>query len=233
MKRLERYIVITGVIHCQTGLRIGGTKEGIEIGGQDNPILRHPITNIPYIPGSSLKGKLRSLLEQKHCTERLRGGEPCGCGQEDCLVCRIFGPHKNTRHSLGPTRLLVRDASLTPESEAWLRSAWEEKGIDFSEIKTEVTVNRSTGIAADKGLRTQERVPAGAKFDFEVSFRVFEGDNEKQLVDFFMEGLNLLQADYLGGSGSRGYGKVKIENLKRTIVKDRPAEENAEKNSQG
>ena len=209
------YKTITGTITCETGLRIGGSSESIEIGGMENPIIRHPITDEPYIPGSSLKGKLRSLLEYKHGRRDNRGddndrtGEPCQCGQ--CIICRVFGAHKNTRHRLGPTRVLFRDASLTTKSKKWLIDAQASKGIFFTEVKTENIIDRNTGIAANKGLRTQERVPAGAEFDFEISVRIFDDDNEGEIITLLEDGLTMLEQDYLGGSGSRGYGKVKID----------------------
>lgn len=206
--KLKTYKTITGTITCETGLRIGGSKESIEIGGMENPIIRHPITDEPYIPGSSLKGKTRSLLELKHGRVSPTG-EPCGCGQ--CIVCRVFGPHKNVRHTLGPTRALFRDAALTDESRKWLQSAREEKGLFYAEVKTENIIDRRTGVAAEKGLRTQERVPAGTAFNFEIAVRIFEGDKETEIMGFVEEGLKLLQQDYLGSSGSRGYGKVKLE----------------------
>jgi CRISPR-associated protein Csm3 len=214
---LTKYRTISGTITCETGLRIGGSTESIEIGGMENPIIRHPITDEPYIPGSSLKGKVRSLLEYKHDRRDRRGrpkgearrdnGEPCECGQ--CIICRVFGPHKNPSHDLGPTRALFRDAMLTDDSREWLVSAQADKGIVFAEVKTENLVNRLTGTAEHP--RTLERVPADTKFDFEISVRIFDGDNEQEILDFIEEGLALLQQDYLGGSGSRGYGKVSLE----------------------
>lgn len=55
--------IISGILECVTGTRIGGTQEKFEIGGIDNPVIKDPLTDLPYIPGSSLKGKLRHLLE--------------------------------------------------------------------------------------------------------------------------------------------------------------------------
>ena len=205
-RKLTGYRLIEGVITCETGLRIGGSTESIEIGGMENPIIRHPITDEPYIPGSSLKGKVRSLLELKHGRVSPTG-EPCGCGQ--CMICRVFGPHKNPRHKLGPTRILVRDAALTDESKAWLEKAREDRGLFYAEVKTENIVNRLTGTAEHP--RTIERVPADTEFKFEIAVRLFEDDDEAQIMSLIQEGLDLLQQDYLGSSGSRGYGKVKLE----------------------
>ena len=55
--------VIEGDLELVTGLHIGAGNDEIRIGGIDNPVLKHPYSGQPYIPGSSLKGKVRSLLE--------------------------------------------------------------------------------------------------------------------------------------------------------------------------
>jgi CRISPR-associated protein Csm3 len=125
------------------------------------------------------------------------------------MVCRVFGPHRNPHHDLGPTRALFRDAELTEKSLKWLEDARAEMGTAYAEVKTENMVDRRTGTA--KNPRTQERVPAGTAFDFEISIRIFDEDDEGAIVGFVEEGLALLEQDYLGGSGSRGYGKVSLE----------------------
>jgi len=209
--KISKFISITGTIHCESGLRIGGTKEGIvEPGGSENTIIRHPITSLPYIPGSSIKGKMRSLLELDAASvANIDGGKPCGCGT--CLVCKVFGSHAMINKEI--TRILVRDCAITEASESLLRTTQEEKGLNFAEIKSENIIDRKTGIAANKGLRTQERVPAGTEFKMNITLKLFEGDDKDKMVDFVKKGLTLLQKDYLGSSGSRGYGKIKINNL--------------------
>lgn len=207
--RLLKHKQITGTLTCKTGLRIGGSKEDIEVGGTDNPIIRDPVSRLPYIPGSSLKGKLRSLLEYKEGKVG-PNGMPCGCGQSGCKVCLVFGPHRNVRHSLGPTRIIVRDAPLSAESKARLESLLDQ-GIDFAEIKRENIIDRSTGVAAGGGLRTQERVPKDTKFDFTIHVRIFDGDDEHGIVGFIEQGLKGLESEYLGGSGTRGYGWVSVD----------------------
>jgi len=185
----------------------------MEIGGTDNPILRHPINNFPYVPGSSLKGKIRSLLEQKHCAEQvMRDGKPCSCG--NCDVCRIFGC-ANSRNTRSTTRVIFRDCLLTEESRRILENAREELGVPYSESKTEVLIDRKTGLSYGRiGPRTQERIPEGTQFGLEIVLRRFEGDDVEKDTKFIQEGLALLQNDTLGGSGSRGYGKVSITDLK-------------------
>ena len=211
--KLNKFMSITGTIHCETGLRIGGTKEGvIEPGGTENTVIRHPITSLPYIPGSSLKGKMRSLLETDSSFSGAiieADGKPCGCGK--CLVCKAFGSHGMRNKEI--TRILVRDCSLTEDSEKVLREAQEEKGLNFTEIKSENIIDRRTGVAADKGLRTQERVPAGTEFKMNITLKLFEGDDENKFLDVVKKGLALIQQDYLGSSGSRGYGQITIKDL--------------------
>ena len=199
--KLIEHFPISGVIECLTGLRIGGSKDEIEIGGMDNPVIRHPRNHFPYIPGSSLKGKMRSALEYKHGKVG-NGGQPCGCCEDDCPVCRLFGPHMKPSHPLGPTRVLVRDAVMkvgeNENPESWI------------EIKSENSIDRRTGIASGGTLRQTERVVEGAKFAFDISVRIFEYDNKAESVGRVREALQLIEKDYLGASGSRGYGKVKF-----------------------
>jgi CRISPR-associated protein Csm3 len=176
----------------------------------DNPIIRHPVTGLPYIPGSSLKGKMRSLLEIKAGSFQKDTGRPCNCGR--CDICILFGcgdPNKSDQM----TRLIFRDAMITEDSETKLRDAQGEKGLNFAEIKYENWIDRNTGKARRSGLRAQERVPEGTTFNFEMSIRIFENDNSEKFLNKIKEGLNLMQQDYLGSSGSRGYGKIKFVNL--------------------
>lgn len=211
--RLKGYKVIKGTITCETGLHIGGTAETIEIGGMDNPIIRHPITQLPYIPGSSIKGKMRSLLEWKLDNFEFNGEvhqyKGRNCKEKECPICRIFGTSSD-KAQIGPGRLIVRDAFLTENSKKVLK---EKKGLMYAEEKTENTINRLTARA---NPRTQERVPADIVFEFEMIYRVFDFENDKGKVDeklfeYVEEGIKLIEKDALGGSGSRGYGKVKFD----------------------
>ena len=209
--KLNSFKVIKGTLKCETGLHIGGSAEQIEIGGVDLPIIKHPITGEPFIPGSSLKGKMRSQMEKK-LGKFSSDGKPCGCVQPDCLVCKIFGPHMNPRHNLGSTRILVRDAYFNKSTKDEYEKLAKEKGLSYIEKKTENLVLRTTGTAKDP--RSQERVPAGAKFDIEIVIQVYDTDTENDLIDFVKEGLRQVQHTYLGGYGSRGSGKVSFHDMK-------------------
>lgn len=200
-------LFIEGEITLLTGLHIGGSKETGEIGGLDNPVIK-TIREIPYIPGSSLKGKIRCLLERKQGFQPERGeGEPCGCGK--CDICLLFGAHSNRNRTI--SRLIIRDSYLDEKhfKEEVLKNSVEN--ISYTEEKTENIIDRIKGTAQHP--RTMERVPAGAKFKFSSSISFYENDNINSLIKSFIEGLRLLEDDYLGGSGTRGYGHIKFDNL--------------------
>jgi CRISPR-associated protein Csm3 len=154
---------------------------------------------------------MRSLLKfDKSSDEDIKDDcKPCGCGK--CFVCKVFGSHAMSNKEI--TRILVRDCPITEKSETILRTAQEEKGINFAGIKSENIINRKTGMAADKGLRTQETVPAGTEFKLEITVKLFNNDDKTEVINFVKKGLDLLQKDYLGSAGSRGYGKIRIDNL--------------------
>ncbi len=198
--KLKKKIIYSGTIELLTGLHIGGTNSTFNIGGPDNFIVRNPLTNIPYIPGSSLKGKLRALIEIAY--GETNNGE--ATNNPNSKAGRLFGVSSSSRDSSGrPSRLIVRDADLDDKA-----SDFSHTDLPFSETKTEVTINR---ITAKANPRTFERVPATAKFNFNMVLNVFENENEEELVETLKEAIQLLENDYLGGNGSRGYGQVKFE----------------------
>lgn len=205
-----KYAEIKGIIKCETGLRIGGKENTAEIGGVDNPIIRNPLDGFPYIPGSSLKGKVRFLLE--HLENKVNNNaNPHNCDDINCMVCKVFGKTADTKkvtNSVEIGRAIFRDAFLTEDSQKKLIELAEQTG-KFVEIKTENVINRKKGTAEHP--RDMERVPAGTEFEFSISIRIFNNEDEKTIVDFIKKGLALLEKDALGGSGSRGYGKIKIE----------------------
>lgn len=206
-----------GELELLSGLRIGASEGEIRIGGVDNQVIRHPYTDEPYIPGSSLKGKVRSLLEW------LSGAvkpEPLGfrdIGKSDLVkpILQLFGVgggdqlNEQQAAELGPTRLAFWDAPFTDK---WRNEIGRGNHL-WVEVKTENRIDRIRGVAEHP--RQTERVPAGAIFDFTVSIKVLNTDaqNGCELRRVLYRGLRLLELDSLGGSGSRGYGKVKFRNL--------------------
>ncbi len=207
---------IAATLELRSGLHIGAGKDAIEIGGLDLPVVKNPFTQEPFIPGSSIKGKLRSLLEWTlDCIEddgSVWGSSRNGGYSPDDLVLRVFGTTIKDWQG-GPTRLTVRDAHLESD---WADSI-REQGLAFTEEKMEVSIDRIKGRAKDGGLRRTERVPAGARFELEMIFKVFDtgdvGKTDADGLNRVLEALKLLERDALGGSGSRGYGRVRITDL--------------------
>ena len=196
---IKKKIVINGVMTTVSGLSILGTNDELGKSAQDNPIIRNPITMDPYVPGSSIKGKMRSLFELSGMADGQINGDPCGCGRKTCKVCKLFGAHRNTRAEVGQPRVIFRDAILTKDF---------QNNFDIVEVKSETAINRKTGTAMDKSLRTRERVAAGVDFNYEIVILVHDGDNEKELQSLVELGLHMIEATGLGGKITAGYGKV-------------------------
>jgi CRISPR-associated protein Csm3 len=211
--KLLKKVFIKGNIKVNTGLHIGGSDQAISIGGVDSIVVRDPITSVPYIPGSSLKGKMRSLKEKKIGLDEK--GKVLQTPEKD-LVDKIFGSPAEEKKGLG--RMIVRDAFMTKESQEQLSLL--ETELPYSEVKTEVQIDRITSKA---NPRQMERVPAGAEFEFEIVLDICETDNtkdnESELLNEVFGALTLVQDDYLGGSGTRGYGKVKFS-VKSLLYKE-------------
>lgn len=219
--RLHGRVIISGTIKAVTGLRIGGRPTGIEIGGVDNIVLRNPLTTEPYIPGSSLRGKLRSLYErfsgavQNYSIDQRVMIHSCSKDKDtyaNCKVCQIFGvPGDGKVEVPHPTPLVVRDVPLTEDS----RTRLMEQAENFTEVKWEASIDRVTSAAVP---RQMERVPAGSDFgDFELIYSIYATQNLENLSELFIA-MRLLEDDYLGGLGSRGSGKVKFAEIKVTCM---------------
>lgn len=206
--------ILKGKFECLTGLHIGGSKEKLEIGGVDSPVVRDPRTRFPYVPGSSLKGKLRSLLEFG------LGVVPAsGDVSDDKEIVRLFGigvdskeDKKSALYKMGPSRLIVRDCLPDEETQKWWRTL--DTDLLYTEYKSENGINRITSAA---NPRFVERVAAGSKFDFELVYTVYDltGDGSYKQdaaddLDNLRMGLLMLEHNFLGKSGSRGYGRIKF-----------------------
>ena len=209
--RLVNIKKLKGKIVLETGLHIGAGDIEMHIGGTDNPVVKHPFTHEPYIPGSSLKGKVRSLLELKSGLITKSKGKPLSMevasghplGEKIVKLFGTSGADSEAKESLGPTRVSFSDCFLTEEC----RKKAQNGEIVLTEVKAENTINRITGTAQHP--RFTERVPAGVEFEFCVTLKEFEGDDG--LEDLLLKGLKLLEHDALGGSGSRGYGRIRFE----------------------
>lgn len=232
---LHGHITISGIITCKSGIFIGGADDTIQIGGIDKNVVRNPLTGEPYIPGSSLKGKLRSITEKivkdtnnyPLLAKRPGGGKgdkvwrhECDDYNEakNCKLCRIFGSTgRNTANDNFPGALLVRDGTLSNREDLM------QDGLQVTEIKMENAIDRLTSAAHP---RTFERVPAGAEFEFELVYRVetlepdasnmngnvkVDSDRVKADITNLLNAMEILEKDGIGGNISRGYGSVEFK----------------------
>ncbi len=207
----ENYI-IQGKIVCKTGLHIGGSSDAIDIGGSDNVIIRDSVTGNPYIPGSSLKGKLRFLTElnDKDSAQSVIDNNGKPSDNPNCLAVKLFGisADENQTQLKFPTRTIVRDSYPDEQTiDLWNN----ESLVSGAELKYENNINRINSAATPRNI---ERIPKGSKFDFEIVFSVYEGDDDN--ISSVLDAMRLLEDNYLGGSGSRGFGQIKFENIKLT-----------------
>jgi CRISPR-associated protein Csm3 len=211
---------LAGQIELVSGLHIGGSSTEMHIGGTDNPVIKNPVTTEPYIPGSSLKGKMRSLLEWRAGLVGVTNGEPVKFRhiskldpqQRDAakVILTLFGgapegdPDLDLVREIGPTRLAFWDCNLDP---LWVKEM-DARNLLLTEHKTENMIDRIRGVAEHP--RNTERVPAGARFTFQLTLKVHDHED---LLDELLVGLKLLELTGLGGSGSRGYGKIRFTGL--------------------
>jgi CRISPR-associated protein Csm3 len=221
-------LILSGDLHCETGLHIGAGKGSLEIGGADNPVVKDAF-GLPYIPGSSLRGKVRSLLENAlgltspaelvylskrkgqevriHQSDRPDDEIGLLFGRSPLRLDRVEGEALDAR-SATPARLTIYDAPLDQDSiTAQMRENLDD---EITEVKSENAIDRITSQA---NPRTLERVPAGARFKVRLVVDVL-CDEDKALPARVLEGLRLLEDDALGGGGSRGSGRVSFKNLK-------------------
>ena len=201
-----KIVKLTGQIELLSGLHIGGGDDTMKIGGIDNGVIKDVNTDKPYIPGSSLKGKMRSLLEWDCRLVGHGDGSPFSSK----ILDKIPEPDKKAAQTLlklfgdkegeyGITRINVGDCKLV-----------KKDGEIVSEAKYENVINRQKGTAEHP--RQTERVPAGVKFDFDIRVKILEDSEEEALKTMIEHGLDLIESDYLGGNGSRGYGRVQFIN---------------------
>jgi CRISPR-associated protein Csm3 len=217
--KLKEIKKIEGTITLKSGLHIGSGNMEMQIGGTDSPVIKHPHTLEPYIPGSSLKGKVRSLLEMasglmihteggivstKVLRKEILSDEDKNKAKE---IIKIFGSGGDDREEsteIGPTRVSFADCYL---DEDWKKLAQTNRW-QLTEVKSENSINRIKGTAENP--RFIERVPEGTKFSFSLTFKILD-DTDHELFDKLLIGLKLLELDAIGGSGSRGYGRIKFE----------------------
>jgi CRISPR-associated protein Csm3 len=215
-------IIIELPFKLMTGTHIGNANEGFAIGGVDKVVVRDAVTRLPIIPGSSLKGKMRAVVEAMEGAKKGKlehGGwynrEHSGMyrheadTREEALrnaVDRTFGSTgKGSRDSNHPARLAVSDAQVTAKTAEVLSEL--EGDFPFTEVKSENFLDRITSAA---NPRTLERVPAGSVFRSRLSYNVEDLTHVREDLDYVLAALSWLEDDYIGGNGSRGYGRLRF-----------------------
>lgn len=198
-KALKGKILIKATLQIITGIHIGGSSDFSSIGEVDSPFIRDFLTKQPIIPGSSVKGKLRTLLAKNTCKNYVLQE----IEKDDAVIKRLFG-YSGKDLSM-PARLQFFDLFMKAESV----DSFSNMNSDtyLGEVKFENTISRLTGTATPRQI---ERVPAGAEFDFLLVYNVENDDQVDEDMQILTAGIRLLQTDYLGGHGSRGYGRVKL-----------------------
>jgi CRISPR-associated protein Csm3 len=196
-------IQISGDIEVKTGMHIGGSSTFAAIGAVDSPIIKDVRTNLPMIPGSSFKGKMRALLAKEY-------NNVVATIPDDDVECllRLFGCAKKDK--VKRSRIIISDMILKNEAEL------REQGLQsLTEVKFENTINRVTAVANPRQI---ERAIRGSKFELDMVYEVEKEDEVIEDIGILVEGLKLLEYDYIGGSGSRGYGKIAFANLQANVV---------------
>ena len=188
-------ILIQCDLVVRTGMHIGGSSAFSAIGAVDSPVVRDPYTGYPIVPGSSLKGKLRTLLARSRCQDIENMPD---FDQDDEVILRLFGSSEPVRRS----RLQFADAFLS--------NADKLANVGVTEVKTENAISRANSVANPRQI---ERVIAGAKFAVRIVYEVTDPDQIHEDLALLAKGMNLLQMDYLGGHGSRGSGRVSLKNF--------------------
>ena len=193
-------ILIQGDLTIKTGMHIGGGSDYAPIGAVDSPFIRDSLTQEPIIPGSSLKGKIRTLLARYRSKKNIVNS----IDEDDDVIKRLFGSTRPQTIS----RLHFQDLFISEEPKVLFESI--DTDTYMGEVKFENTINRVTSVAMPRQI---ERVPAGTKFAFKLVYTLIDKDEAEEDLGILRKGLELLQLDYLGGHGTRGYGRISIDNV--------------------
>lgn len=193
-------ILIQGDLTIKTGMHIGGGSDYAPIGAVDSPFIRDSLTQEPIIPGSSLKGKIRTLLARYRSKKYIVNS----IDEDDDVIKRLFGSTRPQTIS----RLQFQDLFISEETKLLFESI--DTDTYMGEVKFENTINRVTSVAMPRQI---ERVPAGTKFAFKLVYTLIDKDEAEEDLGILRKGLELLQLDYLGGHGTRGYGRISIDNV--------------------
>ena len=209
-------IEISGIVEAVTGIHIGGNDQFSAIGAIDSPVIRDKMSDNPIIPGSSLKGKLRSLLARQYNTGMVKD-----CNEDDVRIKRLFGSSKkDEKGRIHASRLIFSDLMLDNAKEL------KEIGVSVTEVKFENTINRLTAIANPRQI---ERAIRGTRYKLNIIYNLENEVEFEEDMKSLKDGMRLLEYDYIGGHGSRGYGKIRFEELEIKCVTGQIADDKLEK----
>lgn len=199
-------IEITGQVEVKTGMHIGGSSAFAAIGAVDSPVIKDVRTGLPMIPGSSLKGKMRSLLAKEYNTRMAQRPD-----EDAPSLLRLFGCAKAGQDGkVRKSRVLISDMFLENEEEL------RREGLQsMTEVKFENSINRATAVANPRQI---ERAIRGSLFGMNILYEVEHAEEVVEDISILAEGMRLLEYDYLGGNGSRGYGKVLFRDVFAEVV---------------
>ena len=190
------------LIQCKlvvcTGMHIGDSSAFSAIGAVDSQVVRDPLTGLPIVPGSSLKGKLRTLLARSICGDIQNMPS---YDKDDERIRRLFG-------SASPVR-----AARLQFADCFVSNAAEMRRVGITEIKAENGINRADSVANPRFI---ERVSRGTEFDVKIVYEVADDGQIVEDLALLAKGMKLLQLDYLGGHGTRGSGRVSLNDFSIT-----------------
>ena len=208
-------IEITGIVEAVTGIHIGGNDQFSAIGAVDAPVIRDILSDNPIIPGSSLKGKLRTLLAKQYNGRMVKD-----CNEDDVRIKRLFGSSSNDENGrIHASRLIFSDLMLDNAKEL------KEIGVSVTEVKFENTINRLTAIANPRQI---ERAIRGTRYKLNLIYNLENEAEFEEDIKTLKDGMRLLEYDYIGGHGSRGYGKIRFEELEVKCVTGQIADDKLE-----
>jgi CRISPR-associated protein Csm3 len=194
---------IKGKIKIVTGMHIGGSTQFSAIGAVDSPVIRDVISKLPMIPASSLKGKMRSLLAKQYNTKIVKTPD-----DDDDKITRLFGSAK--KDNVKNSRLIFSDMIISNADDLKRRGV-----LSTTEVKVENNINRATAVANPRQI---ERCIRDSEFPLSIIYNAEKEDEIVEDIKLLKDGMKLLKYDYLGGSGSRGYGRVDITDLEMNVV---------------
>ena len=193
--KLKRKIIIKADLKVLTGMHIGGSNAYSAIGTPDSPVIRSALDGRPIVPGSSLKGKLRTLLASVIDND-YQYKDP---SKDDDRIKRLFGASAS------------KDSENTELSKLQFADAYVKTNQkELTEIKFENNISRGNCTANPRQI---ERVVPGVVFETVIVYQETNPEETEEDLKNLAKGMRLLQYDYLGGHGTRGYGRVSFKNI--------------------